>query len=67
MRGSAYTPPPATGAFGDVPVSYWAAGWIEQLAAEGITSGCGGGNYCPDSPVTRAQMAAFLVRAFSLP
>ena len=28
------------------------ADWIEQLAAEGITGGCGGGNYCPDNPVT---------------
>jgi len=47
-------------------VSHWAAGWIEQLAAEGITGGCGNGNYCPDDSVTRAQMAVFLVRAFGL-
>ena len=26
------------------------AAWIEQLAAEGITGGCGGGNYCPARP-----------------
>jgi hypothetical protein len=37
-----------------------------QLSAYGITQGCGNGNYCPDAPVTRAQMAAFLVRAFNL-
>jgi len=66
-HGSAYTPPAAIGVFGDVPTSYWAAAWIEQLAAEGITSGCGNGNYCPESPVTRAQMAVFLVRTFNLP
>jgi hypothetical protein len=66
-HGSSYTPPPATGVFGDVPTSYWAANWIEQLYAEGITGGCGGGNYCPDNPVTRAQMAIFLVRTFNLP
>ncbi|PKN94770.1 MAG: hypothetical protein CVU44_02890 [Chloroflexi bacterium HGW-Chloroflexi-6] len=65
--GSAYTPPAATGVFGDVPTDYWAAAWIEQLAAEGITSGCGGGNYCPELPLTRAQMAVFLVRTFNLP
>ena len=65
--GSGYSPPAATGVFGDVPVGYWAAGWIEQLAAEGITAGCGGGNYCPESPVPRDQMAVFLVRTFSLP
>lgn len=65
--GSGYRPPGATGVFSDVPVSYWAASWIEQLAAEGITSGCGGGKYCPTSPVNRDQMAVFLVRTFSLP
>lgn len=65
--GSAYVPPVATGIFSDVPVGSFAADWIEQLAAEGITSGCGGGNYCPNSNVTRAEMAVFLVRAFNLP
>src|SRR6266545_2699771 len=58
---------PPIGIFTDVPTTYWAASWIEQLAAEGITSGCGNGVYCPDSPVTRAQMAVFLVKTFNLP
>jgi len=66
-HGSGYSPPAAAGVFGDVPVGYWAASWIEQLAAEGITAGCGGNNYCPESPVNRDQMAVFLVRTFSLP
>ena len=68
-HGSGYAPP-AVGAitgFGDVPLTYWAAAWIKQLVAEGITSGCGSGTYCPESPVTRAQMAVFLVRIFNLP
>jgi hypothetical protein len=47
-------------------MNYWAAAWIEQLAAEGITAGCGNGNYCPEAPVTRDQMAVFLVRTFGL-
>ena len=67
--GSSYTPPTvglSTG-FSDVPVSYWAAAWIKQLALDGITGGCGNGNYCPDDSVTRAQMAVFLVRIFNLP
>jgi hypothetical protein len=64
IHGSSYTPPAATGTvFGDVPVSHWAADWIEQLAADGVTSGCGGGNYCPNQPVTRAEMAIFLLRS----
>jgi hypothetical protein len=66
-HGSAYAPPAATGTlFADVPIDYWAASWIEQLVSENITSGCGGGNYCPDSNVTRAEMAVFLVRTFNL-
>ena len=48
--------------FADVPPSYWAFVFIEGLAESGITGGCGGGNYCPENPVTRAQMAVFLVR-----
>lgn len=65
-HGSAYSPPPATGLFDDVPLSHWAVHWIEQLAREGITSGCGGSNFCPSTAVTRDQMAVFLVRAFDL-
>ena len=66
--GAVYTPPAVEGStdFNDVPTNYWAAAWIKQLALEGITSGCGNGNYCPDDPVTRAQMAVFLVRTFNL-
>jgi ELWxxDGT repeat protein len=61
-------PPPATGTrFADVPAGYWAARFIEQLAADGVTSGCGGGNFCPDQPVTRGEMAVFLATAFHLP
>jgi hypothetical protein len=66
-HGSSYVPPAPSGMFADVPTNYWAAPWIEQLAVEGITGGCGGGNYCPSNTVTRDQMAIFLVRAFSLP
>jgi hypothetical protein len=36
------------------------------LAASGITGGCGGGNFCPDNPVTRRQMAIFLSKALGL-
>ena len=64
--GAGYAPPAATGVFADVPLGAFAVDWIEQLAIEGITSGCGGGNYCPGDSVTRAQMAVFLVRTFEL-
>jgi hypothetical protein len=64
--GSGHQAPPAVGIFDDVPLNYWVAHWIEQLATEGITSGCVENNYCPEEPVTRAQMAVFLVRTFGL-
>ena len=40
---------------------------IERLAAAGITRGCAPDRFCPDRPVTRAEMAAFLARALDLP
>ena len=40
---------------------------INKLAEAGISLGCGGSNYCPNQPVSRAQMASFLARAFDLP
>jgi streptogramin lyase len=62
--GSLHVPPAATGAvFGDVHIGDFAADWIEELAALGITGGCGGGDYCPGNPVTRAQMAVFLLKS----
>jgi hypothetical protein len=68
-HGSNYIPPKAKGVFQDVPTNYWAADWIEQLAAEGITSGCSVTPklYCPGTPVMRDQMAVFLVKNFNLP
>ncbi|MCC6259235.1 MAG: S-layer homology domain-containing protein, partial [Anaerolineales bacterium] len=55
IHGPSYAPPAATGIFADVPNNDIFAAWIERFAAEGITSGCGGGNYCPSNSVTRAQ------------
>jgi len=64
--GLCFVPPPATGTvFTDVPAGSFAAAWIEYLAAAGVTAGCGGGNYCPTSPVTRAQMAVFLLKTLN--
>jgi hypothetical protein len=61
-HGSDYTPPPCTGVFTDVPCPSLFADWIEQLAAEGVTAGCGTNVYCPSQAVTRAQMAVFLLK-----
>ena len=62
-HGSSYLPPACTGVFADVPCPSSFADWVEQLATEGVTSGCGGGNYCPAGSVTRAQMAVFLLKS----
>jgi len=67
QHGEDYTPPPATGVFGDLSLTDPFTPWIEQLAAEGITAGCGNDNFCPNQPNTRGQMAVFLVRTFALP
>jgi hypothetical protein len=64
-----FIPPGATGVlFNDVSEAYWASSWIEQLATDGITGGCSASPplYCPNSPVTRGQMAVFLVKTFGL-
>ena len=49
--------------FGDVDPSNTFYNNIVNMANSGITSGCGGGNFCPKDYVTREQMAAFLNRA----
>jgi len=61
--------PPAmscTGMFTDVPASNPFCTYIEELANQGVTSGCGPGLYCPSLSVKRDQMAVFLVKAFNL-
>jgi hypothetical protein len=62
-NGLCYVPPPCTGVFPDVACPSLFADWIEALAAEGITTGCGGGFFCPDNLVTRRQMAIFLLKS----
>ncbi len=57
---------PATDSFTDDDGSPFEAD-IEAIAAAGITVGCDEGRFCPGASVTREQMAAFLVRALSLP
>jgi len=62
------SPPPDTATFNDVPTTHQFFQYIEALAASGITAGCQTNPplYCPDSPLTRGQMAAFLAKALGL-
>src|SRR5690606_4161322 len=57
---------PEESTFSDIAASDFAAE-IEAVAAADITLGCAPGQYCPEAPVTRAQMASLLVRALELP
>jgi hypothetical protein len=52
----------ATPMFNDVPVTSPFCPWVEELARQGVVSGCGGGNYCPADPVSREQMPVFVLR-----
>jgi plastocyanin len=49
--------------FLDVPGSNPFHSFIVKMALDGITAGCGGGNFCPASSIIRSQMAVFLLRA----
>ena len=52
-----------TKAFWDVPRGSFADAFIHGLAGARVTKGCGSGNYCPNDPITRADMAVLMVRA----
>jgi len=60
------SPSPVSATFNDVPTTHPFFQSIEAMASSGITGGCGGGDYCPNDPLTRGQMAAFLARALGL-
>jgi cell wall-associated NlpC family hydrolase len=54
------------GRFSDTEDNVHAAA-IDAVAAVGLSSGCGDGRYCPDEPITRAQLASMLQKGFGLP
>lgn len=60
------SPAPGSATFNDVPPSHPFFQPVEAMADAGISGGCGGGDFCPNSVVTRGQMAAFLARALGL-
>ena len=58
--------PQAAVSFGDVPDNYWAKPYIDALSSRGLISGYEDGNFRPDQPVTRAQIANIVSRTFDL-
>jgi RHS repeat-associated protein len=56
------------GRFADVPTTHSFCGFIERMADDGITGGCSNDPliFCPDAPVSRAQMAVFIETALGV-
>lgn len=52
--------------FDDVQDTHWAFEYVQRLFEGGITTGCDATHFCPTSNVTRAEMAAFLMRTVDL-
>jgi hypothetical protein len=73
LHAGATPPPPEplpSSGFWDVDDSHVFTRDVAWLAREAVTRGCNApwnDEFCPDDPVTRGQMAAFLVRALDLP
>ncbi|MCC6366410.1 MAG: S-layer homology domain-containing protein [Bryobacterales bacterium] len=55
---------PSTAYFSDVGTGDPRFPFVQKLRELGVTQGCASGRFCPEDPVTREQMAVFLVRAF---
>jgi hypothetical protein len=51
------------GSYTDVAATDWAYPYIESVLHFGIDAGCGGLRYCPGTPLTRAQVASWLLKA----
>ena len=60
------SPAPDVASFADVPTTDPAFQFVEALYSSAVTAGCGNGNYCPDAPLTRRQMAVFLAKLVGL-
>ncbi len=70
LRPDLFEPPPCVPGsemFTDVPAGNPFCPWIEELARRGITAGCSLSEYCPGNPVTRQQMAVFIIRGTPVP
>ena len=64
-----YTPPACVAGaerFADVPAASPFCRWVEELHRRGVVAGCGNGNFCPGSPITRGEMSVFLTVTFGL-
>lgn len=53
--------------FSDVPASFWASTYIAALSDRGIIAGLPNNSFAPNRPVTRAEFAEMLGKAFNQP
>jgi hypothetical protein len=58
---------PETASFWDVSTEHWAYPYIEYVAGAGVVEGYPEGDYRPDLPVDRAQMAVYVARSIATP
>lgn len=61
------TPSFAQTTFSDVNSNYWAGEFIQKLSERGVIAGFPDGSFRPEEPVTRAQFAAMIRKAFQVP
>jgi len=62
MGAFEYVPP----TFPDVPWEHWAVYYVEAIYDAGLTTGYPDGTYRPQNPVTRAEMAVFLLKGMGI-
>lgn len=60
------SPADGTANYVDVPLGDARRSYVEALTASGIAANCGTARFCPDDPLTRAQLAIFLAKALGL-
>ena len=63
LHGPDFAYPPPGGSLTDVDPCSPAARYIYELVTEGISVGCDTNTFCPDVPLTRAQVAVWLLKA----
>ncbi|MGC1306105.1 MAG: S-layer homology domain-containing protein [Phormidesmis sp.] len=66
LSAAATATPKEAIAFNDLPDDYWAKPYIDALSSRGLISGYEEGDFRPDQPVTRAQIANIVSRTFEL-
>ncbi len=52
--------------FADVDPTAWWAAHVQRLSRLRITYGCAADRFCPEAPITRAEAASLLARAYGL-